>query len=72
MIRLAVCSIILIACIAAMNYGLRAASSAMGFWPFIIVGVPVGIAIVAASFAFDARERRRSQALQPPTRHDYR
>lgn len=71
MLRIIVCSAILIAFIAGLKYALGASLEAFGLWPYLAICVVVGGAGIFISHLID-RADTRSQEEPPPKRRDYR
>lgn len=68
---IAICLAILIACIAAMNYGYSVLLKSVDFSTFMVIGSAIIVIGIIAAFGYDALERRRSQRELPPEQPDH-
>ncbi|MGF6431498.1 uncharacterized membrane protein YuzA (DUF378 family) [Bradyrhizobium elkanii] len=71
MLRILICSAVLLAVIAALKWGLNGAFDNLGFWPGIAICIAVGCAGIFSAYLYD-RANTRSQEVLPPTQRDSR
>ncbi|MCS3451921.1 hypothetical protein M2222_008302 [Bradyrhizobium elkanii] len=71
MLRIIICSAVLIAVIAALKWGLNGAFDNLGYWPGIAICVAVGCAGLIGAYLYD-RANTRSQEVLPPGQRDSR
>lgn len=71
MLRVVVCSAALAAVIWGIKSALKLSLAELGFWPYMMICVVVGLAGIFIAHRIDRADIRSQEAL-PPKPHDYR